>query len=87
MTLCANFDASAQICRPISERTVEVGCWITAHAMLAELPRAPVFWHLDTYPTLAEAEVAKGQRGTVLEALWKGLAAHDRGGGMASPGR
>ena len=69
MTLCANSDACAQICRPVSERTGEVGCWITAHAMLAELPRAPVFWHLDTYPTLAEAEVAKGQRGTVLESL------------------
>ena len=71
MTLCANSDADAQICRPVSERTGEVGCWITAHAMLAELPRAPVFWHLDTYSTLVEAEAAKGQRGTVLESLGK----------------
>ena len=71
MTLCASSDAYAQICRPVSERTGEVGCWITAHAMLAELPRAPVFWHLDTYSTLAEAEGAKGQRGAVLESLGK----------------
>ena len=70
-TLGASSDAYAQICRPVSERTAEVGCWITAHTMLPELPRAPVFWHLDTYSTLTEAEAAKGQRGTVLASLGK----------------
>ena len=69
--LCASPDVSAQICRPVSERTGEAGCWITAHAALAELPQAPVFWHLDTYPTRAEAEAAKGPRGTVVESLGK----------------
>src|SRR4051794_6202567 len=69
MALCATLGASAQICRPISERTGEPGCWITAHAVLAELPQAPVFWHLDTYATRAEAEAAKGPRGTVVESL------------------
>jgi len=70
-TLGASSDAYAQICRPVSERTAEVGCGITAHTMLPELPRAPVFWHLDTYSTLTEAEAAKGQRGTVLASLGK----------------
>jgi quercetin dioxygenase-like cupin family protein len=28
-----------------------------------------VFWHLDSYPTRAAAEAAKGPRGTVVEAL------------------
>jgi len=69
--LCASPDVSAQICRPVSERTGEAGCWITAHAALAELPQAPVFWHLDTYPTRAEAEAANGPRGTVVESLGK----------------
>ena len=69
LALAAASNACAQICRPVSERTVEVGCWITAHAKLAELPRAPVFWHLDTYSTIGEAEGAKGPRGTVLESL------------------
>jgi quercetin dioxygenase-like cupin family protein len=69
LVLCAMPDASAQICRPIGERTGDAGCWITAHAVLAELPQAPVFWHLDAYPTRAEAEAAKGPRGTVVESL------------------
>ena len=69
LALGAAFDVSAQICRPVSERTGEPGCWITAHAVLAELPQGPVFWHLDTYPTRADAEAAKGPRGTVVESL------------------
>lgn len=35
------------------------------------LPKAPVFWHLSTYPTRAAAEAAKGSRDTVVEALDK----------------
>ena len=69
LALCATLDVSAQICRPVSERIGEAGCWITAHAVLAELPQAPVFWHLDVYPSRAEAEAAKGPRGTVVESL------------------
>ena len=61
--------ASAQICRPVSQRTGEVGCWIVSDAALGQLPRAPIFWHLDSYPTRAEAEAAKGPRGTVIESL------------------
>jgi quercetin dioxygenase-like cupin family protein len=61
--------AFAQICRPISERTGEVGCWIVIDAELGQLPRAPIFWHLDTFPTRAQAEGAKGLRGTVVESL------------------
>ena len=64
-------EAFAQICKPVSERTGELGCWITAKATLGELPQAPIFWHLDTYATRAEAETAKGPRGTVVESLGK----------------
>jgi len=69
LALCAPADVFAQICRPIGERTGEAGCWIVSHTVLAELPPAPVFWHLDTYLTRAEAEAAKGPRGTVVQSL------------------
>lgn len=69
LTVCA--EASAQICRPVSERTGEVGCWIIANTELGQLPPGPVFWHLDSYSTRAEAERAKGAQGTVVESLGK----------------
>ncbi|HRZ39358.1 MAG TPA: hypothetical protein P5534_23680, partial [Candidatus Paceibacterota bacterium] len=34
---------------------------------LGKLSQAPLYWHLDTYPTRAAAEAAKGVRGTVVE--------------------
>ena len=58
-------------CKPVSERTGEVGCWITIDAALGQLPQRPIFWHLDTYTTRAEAQAAKGPRGTVIESLGK----------------
>ena len=61
--------ASAQICKPVSQRTGELGCWITANAVLGQLPQQAIFWHLDTYPSSKEAEAAKGPRGTVVESL------------------
>lgn len=64
-------DARAQICKPVSQRTAELGCWITANAKLGQLPQEPIFWHLYTYPTQAEAEAQKGSRGTVVESLGK----------------
>ena len=69
VTLAASPEASAQICRPVGERTGELGCWITANAVLGRLPQQPSFWHLDTYPARAEAEAAKGPRGAVVESL------------------
>jgi hypothetical protein len=66
-----NPEAFAQICRPVSQRTGELGCWITANAQMGELPQTPIYWHLDTYPTRAEAEAARGSRGTVVESLGK----------------
>ncbi len=67
--ICGAPEASAQICRPISERTAEAGCWITAHSVLGDLPKAPLFWYLDTYSTRSAAQAAKGPRSTVVESL------------------
>ena len=58
-------------CRPASERTAEVGCWVIAHQPLGSLASTQVFWHLDAYPSRAVAEAARGPRGTVVEALDK----------------
>jgi quercetin dioxygenase-like cupin family protein len=64
-------DAFAQACRPMSERTGELGCWITATASLGKLPAEPIFWHLHQFVTRAEAQAAKGPRGIVVEAFDK----------------
>ncbi len=69
LALVASQQAFAQICRPVAERTGEVGCWIIANTELGELPPGPIFWHLDSYSTRTEAERAKGPRGTVVESL------------------
>jgi len=61
------------ICRPVIERTQasDVGCWIIAHGHVGRLTDAQVFWHLDSYPTLSDAEAAKGPRGTIVESFGK----------------
>ena len=59
------------VCRPVSERTQEVGCWILTNDFVGELTGAETFWHLDTFPTRDPAEAAKTKRSTVLEALGK----------------
>ena len=63
--------ASAQICRPVAERTGEVGCWIIASQPVGQIAKAEPFWHLDVYATRAEAEAAKASGGVVVESLGK----------------
>src|SRR6266699_6001005 len=73
MALIATEQAMAQVaqgCKPASQRVGDqMGCWIFAHEGLGQLPQTPLFWHLSTYATRAEAQAAKGPRGTVIEAL------------------
>ena len=75
MALVASEQAMAQVaqgCKPASQRVGDqMGCWIFAHEGLGQLPQTPLFWHLSTYATRAEAEAAKGPRGTVIDALEK----------------
>jgi len=67
--------ASAQVpggCNtPVSQRTSEVGCYVSATEALGTLPQGPWFWHLVVYPTRAAAQAAKGPRGTVVESFDK----------------
>jgi quercetin dioxygenase-like cupin family protein len=58
-------------CKPVSQRTGEVGCWIIAHESIGQLKQEQVFWHLDVFPTKASAEAAKGVHGIVVESLGK----------------
>jgi quercetin dioxygenase-like cupin family protein len=66
--LCCQ-QASAQICRPVAERTGEAGCWIIAHQPVGQLTRPETFWHLDVYATRSEAEAAQTAGGAVVESL------------------
>jgi quercetin dioxygenase-like cupin family protein len=59
------------VCKPVSERTGEVGCWVIAHQPVGRLDAPQTFWHLDTYPTRAAADAAKGPHGAVIESLGK----------------
>src|SRR5207249_2500424 len=56
-------------CIPVSERTMELGCYVVAAQELGDLPSTPLYWQIVSYPSLPAAEAAKGSRGTVVEAL------------------
>src|SRR3982751_6420480 len=58
-------------CRPVAERTQDIGCWILTNAAVGALTGTQTFWHLDAYSTRERAEAAKSEHGTVLEALGK----------------
>jgi quercetin dioxygenase-like cupin family protein len=59
-------------CVPVSERAGrELGCFIIVSEELGRLGQEPIFWHLDTYQSRAEADAAKASRGTVVESLGK----------------
>ena len=59
------------VCKPVSQRTADLGCWILADQPMGRIEQTQVFWYLDTYATRPEAEKAKGPRGTVIESLGK----------------
>lgn len=56
-------------CRPVSQRTQEVGCWILADDPVGRFSNSEVFWHLDAYPTRAQALADKGPQGIVLQSM------------------
>jgi quercetin dioxygenase-like cupin family protein len=58
------------ICKPISQRTTELGCWILADRPVGRL-NGQVFWYVDTYPTRAAAEKVNGTGGSVIESFGK----------------
>jgi quercetin dioxygenase-like cupin family protein len=63
--------ARAQVsppCPPVSERAGrEIGCFTIGRQNLGKLPTAPLYWHLDVFPTIASAEAAKTSSGSVFQ--------------------
>ncbi|HLH08605.1 MAG TPA: hypothetical protein VKW78_15310 [Terriglobales bacterium] len=58
-------------CKPVSQRTQEIGCWILANESMGQLTKPEVFWHLDTYRTRSAAQADKGPQGVVVESFGK----------------
>jgi quercetin dioxygenase-like cupin family protein len=57
---------------PVTARSSEVGCYLTATETLSTLPPGDLFWHLYQYPTRAAADSAKPHSfGTVVESFGK----------------
>ena len=44
---------------------------VRAERKVTELPKAPLFWRIETFPTLAEAQAASGQHSLIAEAMGK----------------
>jgi quercetin dioxygenase-like cupin family protein len=64
--------ASAQKCIPATQQYGDqLGCWIIGDVDLGQLTQEPLFWHLDVFPTRADAEAAKAPGGTVITAFEK----------------
>ena len=59
------------VCKPVSHRTQEVGCWILADDQIGQFAGSGVFWYLDGYSTRAAAQMDKGPHGIVIESLGK----------------
>jgi quercetin dioxygenase-like cupin family protein len=61
--------ADVPTCLPMAQRTREAGCWIITDEPVGRLAPAPMFWHLDTFPTRAAAAAAKRRGAAVVESL------------------
>ena len=62
---------SGGACRPVSERTQDIGCWILSNDPVGDLAGTQTFWHLDAFVTRDAAEAAKTKRSTIVQALGK----------------
>jgi quercetin dioxygenase-like cupin family protein len=58
-------------CRPVTERTTEIGCWIVSHERVGRMEHGQVFWHLDGFSSAQDAERAKARGSVVVQALGK----------------
>lgn len=67
----ASQGVASGICKPASERTQDVGCWILADDSIGTPMKSPVFWHIDAYSTRATAEQDKGPASTIIDVKGK----------------
>ncbi|MFM0140500.1 hypothetical protein [Caballeronia grimmiae] len=64
---CASLAQTGGTCIPVAERKTENGCFVHAEERLEKLSRAPIFWHIDRFPSRSAAEAAKEKNGTVVQ--------------------
>src|SRR5690349_15469690 len=60
------------VCKPVVQRTSEIGCWILTDHLVGRISQAEVYWHLDRYADSAEAQRAResaGARSAVVHSL------------------
>lgn len=56
-------------CKPVAQRTTDVGCWILIDQPAGRAAGAELYWHLDRYRDSASARRAGGARDVVIRAL------------------
>src|ERR1041385_1097756 len=61
------------VCKPASEKKTpqEVGCWILGEQPAGRIAQPQAWWQIDTFPTRAAAEAAKGPHGAVFVSMGK----------------
>ncbi|MGH7616764.1 MAG: hypothetical protein ACREPM_06015 [Gemmatimonadaceae bacterium] len=57
------------VCKPVIERSTEVGCWILIDQSVGRAVGPEMYWHLDAYDDSARAVRVKGAHGVVIRAL------------------
>lgn len=58
-------------CYPVSQRQSEIGCYVLAYPRVRELPKGPLFWHLDTFSSRSAAEAVATSTSAVVESQGK----------------
>ena len=59
------------VCKPVSQRSTQAGCWILVDQTVGRAEGADVYWHLDSYADSGQAERAKTANAAVVRALGK----------------
>ncbi len=57
------------VCKPVAQRTSEVGCWILVDQPVGRAAGAELYWHLDRYRDSAQATRVKRAHEVVIFAL------------------
>lgn len=57
------------VCKPVVQRSTQIGCWILVDEPIGRAPGADLYWHLDRYRDSAQATRAKGAHDVVFRAL------------------
>lgn len=59
------------VCKPVIQRSQELGCWILTDSSVGKLTDAQVYWHLHVFADKSSAEAAKTDTAAVVDSLGK----------------